>query len=231
MKLITIIIPVYNEKETIEEILDKIVSLKIDKQIIVIDDFSSDGSREIIQNNKHKIDNLILHNNNLGKGAAIKSAKELINSKYTIIQDADLEYNPLDILNLLSHAQKNNSKVIYGSRVLNINKEKVQNFSHKFRIFANYILTKINNILNNQKLTDAHTCYKMFDSDLLKSLDLKENGFAFCPEVTTKLSNMNYKIKEIPIDYKGRTYSEGKKIGFKDGIEAIITLIKYKFFK
>lgn len=231
MKLITIIIPVYNEKETIEEILNKIVSLKVDKQIIVIDDFSSDGSREIIQNNKHKIDNLILHNNNLGKGAAIKSAKELINSKFTIIQDADLEYNPLDILNLLSHAQKNNSKVIYGSRVLNINKEKVQNFSHRFRIFANYILTKINNILNDQKLTDAHTCYKMFDSDLFKSIDLKENGFAFCPEITTKISLLNEKINEIPINYNGRSYKDGKKIVASDGLRAIWTLIKYRYFK
>tara|TARA_B100001250_G_C19764464_1_gene774046 strand:- start:98 stop:793 length:696 start_codon:yes stop_codon:yes gene_type:complete len=231
MKLLTIIIPVYNEKNTIIKIIDKIKALNFEKQIIVVDDYSSDGSRDIILESKDKIDKIILHDANLGKGAAIRSAQKYIEGKFTIIQDADLEYDPNDYFSLLEYIQKNELKVLYGSRVLEHgNREKTQNFSHKFRIFANYVLTKINNIINKQKLTDAHTCYKLFESELFKSIGLKENGFAFCPEITTKVSLLNYRIYEIPINYKGRQYKEGKKIKFQDGIEAIIALIKYRYF-
>ena len=231
MKLLTIIIPLYNEKNTILKILDKIRDLNIEKQIIVVDDYSNDGSRDIILKYQDKIDNLILHDKNLGKGAAIRSAQKYIEGKFVIIQDADLEYYPNDYFSLLEYIQRNKLKVLYGSRVLkHDNREKIQNFSHKFRIFANYVLTKINNIINNQNLTDAHTCYKLFDSELFKSIDLIENGFAFCPEVTTKISNLKIDIAEIPISYKGRTFQEGKKISYKDGIKAIFALIKYKYF-
>ena len=232
MKLLTIIIPLYNEKNTILKIIDKIINLNIEKQIIVIDDYSNDGSRDLVLKHKDKIDNLILHDKNLGKGAAIRSAQKYIDGKFTIIQDADLEYDPNDYFSLLEYIQTNKLIILYGSRVLGRNnREKIQNISQKFRIFANYFLTKINNIINDQKLTDAHTCYKLFDSELFKSIDLVENGFAFCPEITTKISLLNYKIYEIPINYKGRQYKEGKKIKFRDGIEAIIAIVKYKYFK
>ena len=231
MKLLTIIIPLYNEKNTILKIIDKVKGLNIEKQIIVVDDYSNDGSRDLVLKYKDKIDNLILHDKNLGKGAAIKSAKKYIEGKFTIIQDADLEYDPNDYFSLLKYVEAKKLKILYGSRVLeHPNREKIQNFSHKYRIFANYLLTKFNNIINNQSLTDAHTCYKLFDSELFKSIDLVESGFAFCPEITTKISLLNYKIYEIPINYKGRNYKDGKKIKFRDGIEAIFALLRYRYF-
>ncbi len=232
MKLLTIIIPVYNEKNTIIKVIDKINELKLEKQLIVVDDYSEDGGRDLLIDNKNKVSNLILHKKNLGKGAAIKSAQEYIQGKFTIIQDADLEYDPSDFEQMINFTQKNNLKVLYGSRVLeHANREKIQNFSHKYRIFANYLLTKLNNFINNQKLTDAHTCYKLFESELFKSINLEEKGFAFCPEVTTKISLLNHQINEIPINYKGRSYKDGKKIKFVDGLDAIIALIKYRYFK
>ena len=232
MNKLTIIVPVYNETRTICDILDKISKIKIDKQIIVIDDCSTDGSKEKILSKKSKIDKLLFHEKNLGKGAAIRSAQKYIDGDYIIIQDADLEYDPNDYYSLLEKISKDNLKVLYGSRVLkHKSKEKIQNFSHAFRIFANQVLTFLNNIINRQKLTDAHTCYKVFDTKLFKSIKLEEKGFAFCPEITTKLSLMGFKIQEIPITYNGRTYKEGKKIKIKHGFEAINCLIKYRYFK
>ena len=229
---LTVIIPVFNEINSIEQLLIKVLNSKIDKQIIVVDDYSSDGTRELLINKfKDKMDKIIFHQKNLGKGAAIKSAQKYIIGKYTIIQDADLEYDPADYPILINEAIKNKFKVVYGSRVLNKNMyTNTKNFSHKIRIWGNIFLTFLSNKINNQKLTDAHTCYKLFDSDLFKSINLKENDFSFCPEITTKLSNKNIIIKEVPINYKGRTYDEGKKIKSSDGLKAIFVLFKYKFF-
>ena len=232
MKL-TIIIPVYNEINSIDILLNKVLSSKVEKQIIVIDDFSIDGSREVITNNfTNKIDKIILHERNLGKGAAIISAKKYIEGDYVIIQDADLEYDPSQFELFVNEVQKKNIDVLYGSRVLKKKKfRNIQNFSHKIRIWGNLFLTLISNVINNQKLTDAHTCYKMIRSEIFKNIDLKEKGFSFCPELNTKLSNLGIKIHEIPINYEGRTYDQGKKITAIDGIKAIITIFKYKFFK
>lgn len=229
---LTVIIPVFNEINSIEQLLIKVLNSKIDKQIIVVDDYSSDGTRELLINKfKDKMDKIIFHQKNLGKGAAIKSAQKYIIGKYTIIQDADLEYDPADYPILINEAIKNKFKVVYGSRVLNKNMyTNTKNFSHKIRIWGNIFLTFLSNKINNQKLTDAHTCYKLFDSDLFKSINLQENDFSFCPEITTKLSNKNIIIKEVPINYKGRTYDEGKKIKSSDGLKAIFVLLKYKFF-
>lgn len=229
-KKLSIIIPVYNEKNTIEKVLDKITKITyVKKEIIVVDDFSDDGSYEILKINKKKITKLIHHSRNLGKGAAIKSAKKFITGNIVIIQDADLEYDPNDYRKLLTQIQKGH-KVVYGSRVLKKNRYLSKNFSSFIRIFFNHFLTIISNLLNNQKLTDAHTCYKMFSSDVFMSIKLKENDFSFCPEITTKIAKKNIIIKEIPIKYFGRSYNQGKKIKFMDGIRAIITLFKYKFF-
>ena len=231
MKL-TVIIPVYNECQTIEKIINKVIQTKLNLQIIVIDDLSNDGTRDILLSKcKHLIDDLILHDKNLGKGAAIKSAQKKINGDCVIIQDADLEYDPNDYHNLIKPILDKSYKVVYGSRVLEKNRYKVKNFISISRVFANHVLTIASNIVNSQKLTDAHTCYKVFSSELFKNIQLEENGFNFCPEITTKISNLNIKIKEIPISYNGRSYDEGKKIGFYDGIEALITIFKYKFFK
>tara|TARA_E500000178_G_C16991381_1_gene740967 strand:+ start:566 stop:1267 length:702 start_codon:yes stop_codon:yes gene_type:complete len=228
---LTIIIPAYNEINTIQNLINKISNLKIDKQIILIDDNSNDGTNEIIKKNNDKIDKIIIHNENKGKGAAIKSAQKFVEGKYVVIQDADLEYNPEDLYSLLDEIEKNNRKVVYGSRVLNNpQNKKSQNFSHSLRIVGNIFLTKFSNILNKQKLTDAHTCYKVFDSELFKSIDLQEEGFSFCPEITTKISLLDIEIIEIPINYDGRTYDQGKKIVASDGLKAIWTLMKYRFF-
>ena len=228
---LTIIIPAYNEINTLQVLIDKIDNLDINKQVILIDDGSTDGTNELALENKDKIDKIIVHEKNKGKGAAIKSAQNYVIGEYVIIQDADLEYDPKDIYNLLSEIQKRKCKVIYGSRVLkNPANKKSQNFSHGLRIIGNIILTKLSNFINNQKLTDAHTCYKLFESDLFKSIKLQDNGFSFCPEITTKISLLNIDIIEIPINYKGRSYHQGKKIVASDGLSAIWTLIKYRYF-
>ena len=231
MVTLTIIIPVYNETNTITKILDKIIKIKIKKQIIVVDDFSSDGTKDKLIKYKSKIDKIIFHKKNLGKGAAIKTAQKFIKGDYIIIQDADLEYDPADYKKLLKPLQNNKSLVVYGSRVLKKKRYFSDNFTSTIRIFFNHILTLISNLINQQTLTDAHTCYKVFDSKLFKKIRLKENGFAFCPEVTTKISNLNLKITELPISYKGRSYKDGKKISFLDGIEALLALFKYKFLQ
>jgi len=230
--MLTVLIPCYNEKKTISKIIKKIKLQKIRKQIIVIDDYSTDGTRLILKKKlKKSIDRLILNKKNLGKGASINSAKKFIKGDIVIIQDADLEYSPKDYPRLIRPIQNKKTNIVYGSRVLGKKKRYYSNeFSSNFRVFANHILTIISNFLNNQKLTDAHTCYKVFKSKLFKKINLEEKGFSFCPEVTTKVSLMNEKIIEIPISYKGRTYSEGKKINFMDGIIALKTLIKYRFF-
>ena len=228
---ITIIIPVFNEINTLEKLLEKINKINLKKQIIIIDDYSTDGSRQLIE--KFDQDNLkkIFHGKNYGKGACIISSQKYVVGEYTIIQDADLEYDPNDIVKIYTQAKSKNCDVVYGSRVLNKNKyQKLENFSHRVRIYGNVFLTYLSNILNNQNLTDAHTCYKLFKSQIFKNISLKEKDFSFCPEITTKLSLKKISIKEIPINYQGRTYSEGKKIVATDGFKAIKTLIKYIFF-
>ena len=227
---LTIIIPAYNEIKTIQDIINKIFNIKIEKQIILVDDHSSDGTKEVIQKNKDKIDKIIFHDINKGKGSAIKSAQEFVQGEYVVIQDADLEYDPNDLISLLFEIENKRSKVVYGSRVLNnIQNKKSQNFSHGMRIFGNIFLTKLSNLINKQNLTDAHTCYKMFKSNLFKSIKLEESGFSFCPEITTKISLLDIEISEIAINYNGRSYQQGKKIKAIDGLKAIWTLIKYKF--
>jgi dolichol-phosphate mannosyltransferase len=235
---LTVVIPCFNEKNTILEIIKEIKKLKNLKiQIILVDDGSTDGTREIIKKNlKNKIDKIIFHKINQGKGAAIISSIKYIKGEYVIIQDADLEYDPRDYYNLLRPFKNKDIDLVYGSRVLgrlgNINNKKnYANFKSKFRIFGNYVLTKLSNLINNQNLTDVHTCYKVVRKEVFLSLKLKEKSFAFCPEVTTKASNLSYVIKEVPIKYKGREVNEGKKIRFKDAIIALITIIKYKIFK
>jgi glycosyltransferase involved in cell wall biosynthesis len=228
---LSIIIPVYNEIKTIEKLINKILKLNIKKQVIVVDDGSSDGTQLILKKFKNKIDKLIVHNKNRGKGAAIKSAQKFVKGKYVGIQDADLEYNPKDLEKIVSEMEKKNFDIIYGSRVLNKSMFKnTQNFTHVIRIWGNIFLTKVSNFLNGQNLTDAHTCYKVMDSRIFKKIRLKEKGFSFCPEITTKLSLMNLNIKEFPITYSGRTYEQGKKITAFDGLDALFVLAKYRFF-
>ena len=229
--MISIIIPCYNEEKTIEKLLNKIFSIKLKKQIIIINDGSIDKSKSIINKYKNKIDIIINKKKNTGKGSCIILAKKFIKGKIVIIQDADLEYDPKDYYKLIKPILEKKSLVVYGSRVLNRNNYKNNNFSKSFRVLGNFILTLISNFINNQNLTDAHTCYKVFDSYLFKKISLKQSDFSFCAEVTTKLSLMNIKILEIPIRYKGRSYKDGKKISFSDAFKTFYTLIKYRFFR
>ncbi len=232
MKELTIIIPVYNEKKTILKIIDKIKNLKkLSKQIIVVDDYSIDGTREILLKNKNKIDLLLLHKKNQGKGAAIQTAQKHVKGKYVIIQDADLEYNPRDYFKLIKPIKEKKFMVVYGSRVLNKKRYGAKGFTSKARILGNHILTIFSNILNNQNLTDAHTCYKVFSSKVFNKIILKENGFEFCPEITTKVAKLNLKIKELPISYIGRTYNDGKKIKAIHALGALLSLVRYRFFR
>ena len=233
---LTIIIPCFNEKKTILKVLNQISKLKkIKKQIILVDDGSNDGTREIIKKKlRNKVNKIVFHNINKGKGAAIISSIKFIKGNLIIIQDADLEYNPKDYYKLVKPFLDQNARVVYGSRVLGRKKKlkifNFKNFSKNFRIFGNYILTNLSNFFNNQSLTDVHTCYKVFRKDIFLKLRLKEKGFSFCPEVTTKISNMRCQIIEVPISYNGREIKDGKKIRFTDAFHALFTILKYKFF-
>tara|TARA_B100000886_G_C20393932_1_gene479503 strand:+ start:449 stop:1147 length:699 start_codon:yes stop_codon:yes gene_type:complete len=229
--ILTVIIPAYNEKNTIKKIIQKIKLVKnIKKQIILVDDGSTDGTTDIIKKKlSSKVDKIIFHKRNFGKGAAIISAKKFIKGNYVIIQDADLEYNPQDYQKILKLMIYKKKLAVYGSRVLGKKRYSVKNFTSKSRVFFNHILTIFSNILFNQNLSDAHTCYKAFDANFFKKIKLIEKDFAFCPEITAKISKLGIKIHEIPIDYSGRSYEEGKKISIYDGFRAIYVLIKYKF--
>ena len=228
---LTIIIPAYNEKESISIIVNQINQrVKYSKQIIVVDDYSSDGTKDIIKNMQN-IDKAIFHEKNKGKGAAIKSAIPFIKGEIIAIQDADLEYDPEDLNKLTKQILDKKTNVVYGSRVLDKRRYGNNSFISNFRVLGNHVLTILSNLFNNQDLTDAHTCYKVFKKDVFLKLNLRENDFAFCAEVNTKISLINEKIIELPISYKGRNVSEGKKIRFKDALRAFFTIIKYKYLK
>lgn len=227
MKL-SIIMPIYNEKKTLEKIVEKIQKVSIEKEIIMVDDGSTDGTREILKNYEN-VQNIkiIYHTKNMGKGATIRTAIKYITGDIVIIQDADLEYDPNDYLKLVTPIQNKEVKIIYGSRALN----RENKHSYNRYLLGGKLVTFVTNILFSQRLTDEPTCYKVFDTILLKSILLKCNRFEFCPEVTAKIARKGIKIKEIPISYYPRNFQEGKKIKWYDGVEAIWTLIKYRFVK
>ncbi len=229
MKL-SIIIPVFNEVNTIEKIINKIHSQSIKNfEIIVVDDFSTDGTRKILKSKlRNKVNKIIYHKKNKGKGSAIITAKNYIKGDIVIIQDADLEYDPNDYKKLIYPILKKKTRVVYGTRVKKNKRYNSKNFISLSRIFFNHVLTIFSNILNDQNLTDAHTCYKVFESKLFKKIKLEEEDFAFCPEVTSKISKLNEKILEVSINYKGRSKAQGKKIGLIDGFRAIYVIIKYR---
>ncbi len=228
--LVSIIIPVYNEQKLIKKLLLKVNSIKnIKKEIIVINDGSSDKTLKILKNDCKKFYNILIsYSHNRGKGYACRKGIKKASGKIILIQDGDLEYDPKNYFKLIKPILQKKSNIVYGSRVLKGGKRvRPKTISFKFRIFANHFLTFLSNILNNQNLTDAHTCYKVFTRDVIKKIKLKEDGFNFCPEITSKFSKLNEKIIEVPIDYYGRTIEEGKKIKFSDGIRAIYCLFKY----
>ena len=225
---ISIIIPCYNEVKTIEKILDKIhLQKQFLKEIIVVDDKSSDGSKELLESIKKKFNVLVLNEQNYGKGYSIRKGIEKATGNIILIQDADLEYDPSDYEKLIKPILSNHADVVYGSRFIGSEEKRVLFFWHSL---GNKILTLLSNMFTNLNLTDMENCYKIFKSDVIKNINLKENRFGFEPEITAKISMRNLRIYEVGIKYYGRKYSEGKKITWKDGFSAIYCIIKYNFF-
>ncbi len=223
--LLSVLIPAYNEINNIQNILNKIGEVTIPMEIIVVDDGSTDGTRELLNTLKSDKIKVVFHEKNQGKGGAIRTAIAHSKGDIIIIQDADLEYDPQDYYKLIPVIESGKEKVVYGSRFLN-----KQNKHSYFSFFlGGQVVTWITNLLYWQNLTDEPTCYKVFDAKLLKSIKLNCTGFEFCPEVTAKIAKLGYKIPEVPISYYPRSISEGKKINWKDGVEAIWVLFKYRF--
>ncbi len=223
---LSVIVPVYNEKNTIRRIVELIRAVPIEKEVVIVDDGSLDGTRELIRSEFSGKKNFvtIFHDRNLGKGSAIRTGIRAASGKAIIIQDADLEYDPSDYVTLLKPLAEGKAKVVYGSRFLR--KKKVTSAWHRF---VNYFLTTATNFLYGSRLTDMETCYKLFSSQTLRSLPLTSTGFEIEVELTARLLRSGEKILEVPISYKGRSFHEGKKIGWRDGLKALAALIRYRF--
>lgn len=222
MKL-SVIVPVHNELHTIREMLRQVQEVDLEKEIIIVDDCSSDGTREILEQIADDGVTVVYHAQNMGKGSAIRTALEHVTGDIIIIQDGDLEYDPADYHKLIQPIVEGRASVVYGSRFLG----EITNM-HFLNYIANKILALTASLLFLNWITDEGTCYKVFKADVLKSLDLKCTGFDFCPEVTAKVRKRGYKIVEVPISYHGRSNEEGKKIRWRDGLQAFLTLIKYR---
>jgi glycosyltransferase involved in cell wall biosynthesis len=229
MKL-SIIIPCFNEEKTISLIIEKILrSYTGEKEIIVIDDCSSDKTREILKTNlKDKIDKLILNTSNYGKGFSIREGINIAEGNIILIQDADLEYDPSDYVKLIKPIKNGDADVVYGSRFLGGEEKRVLYFWHTL---GNKFLTIFSNIFSNLNLTDMEVGYKLFKSEIIKDINLQENRFGFEPEITAKIAKKKIRIFEVGISYYGRKYSDGKKITWKDGISALRCILKYNLFK
>jgi len=226
---ISIIIPCYNEINTIEKIIDKILlQEKFDKEIIVIDDYSNDGTTNLLENIKNKYDRLIINSKNYGKGYSIKKGISIATGDVILIQDADLEYDPSDYEKLIRPIIQGNADVVFGSRFVGAGEKRVLFFWHSL---GNKLLTLLSNMFTNLNLTDMESGYKVFRSNVIKNINLNENRFGFEPEITAKISKEKLRIYEVGIKYYGRKYSDGKKITWKDGISAIKCIIKYNLFK
>ncbi len=225
MNKLSVVIPVYNEKETIKEILNRVRAVNLDKEIIIVDDFSTDGTRDILKELALKgEEKVFFHEKNMGKGAALRTGFEHVTGDYVIVQDADLEYNPEDYHKLLGPVLEGKTEVVYGSRF--IGGHKSMSFHHWL---GNKFLTFMTNILYNATISDMETCYKLFKTEVIEGIAIKSNRFNFEPEITAKILKQGIRIYEVPISYAGREFSEGKKITWIDGFSALWTLIKFKF--
>ena len=224
---LSVIIPCFNERATVDELIDRVHAVPIDKQVIVVDDCSTDGSRDLLcgrARDKGDI-TLVLRDRNGGKGAAVQAGLTKASGDVVIIQDADLEYDPADYPLVLRPIQTGKSKVVYGSRF--IGEHRAMYFWHSV---GNKTLTLLCNVLFDTTLTDMETCYKAFTIDIAKRLRLREPGWGFDPEITARILRMGQRIYEVPISYAGREFNEGKKISWHDGFVVLLTLLRYRFF-
>jgi glycosyltransferase involved in cell wall biosynthesis len=225
---ISVVMPVYNETGTIEEIVARVQAVSLEKEIVIVDDFSTDGTREHLEqiDQIHENIKVLYHDHNQGKGAALRTGFKSATGDVVIIQDADLEYDPKEYPVLLEPILDGRADVVYGSRFLG--------GPHRVLFFWHYVgnkfLTLLCNALTNLNLTDMETCYKVFKREILNGMNLKSNRFGFEPEFTVKIARKNLRIYEVPISYSGRTYAEGKKIGWKDGLAAIFALFRFRLF-
>lgn len=225
MKL-SVVIPCFNEEQTLAEILAAVHACPFDDlEVIVVDDCSTDGSKKLLETElSSQVDVLLVHEKNMGKGAALRTGFQAATGDIVIVQDADLEYDPQDFPKLAKPIMDGKADVVYGSRFTGGESHRVLYYWHSV---GNAFLTWLSNMFTNINLTDMETCYKMFRTEIIQSIDLKENRFGFEPEVTAKLARKKARIYEVGISYSGRTYEEGKKIGWKDGVRAIYAILKY----
>jgi len=225
--LLSVVMPVFNERNTIDEIVTRVLAVPLRVQLIVVDDCSTDGTRDLLADlqRRHGF-TLLLQERNQGKGAAIRRGFDAATGDIVVIQDADLEYSPEEFPQLVELIVDGRADVVYGSRFLG--RHRVFLFTH---YLGNRLLTLLTNILYNTMLTDMETCYKVMRREVLHGLDLRSNGFGIEPEMTAKIFKRGYRVYEVPITYDGRGYDEGKKIGWKDGVVALWVLMKYRFVK
>ena len=228
MKL-SIIIPCYNEKSTIRTVIDAVLAAPYDdKEIIIVDDCSKDGTKEILlEEIEPLVHQILFHKVNQGKGAALRTGIQAATGDVVLIQDADLEYDPQEYSNLVEPILRNKADVVYGSRFMGSHPHRVLYFWHSV---GNMVLTILSNMFTNLNLSDMETCYKVFRREIIQGISIQENRFGFEPEITAKIAKLECRIFEVGISYYGRTYKEGKKIGWKDGIRAIYCIIKYNLF-
>jgi glycosyltransferase involved in cell wall biosynthesis len=228
MKL-SIIVPCFNEVQTIEAVIQTIKNSPISNQeIIIVDDGSTDGTRELLKTTlASQVDQVIYHPQNKGKGSALRTGFQCATGDIVIVQDADLEYSPQDYPTMIQPILDGKADVVFGSRFVGSNPHRVVYYWH---MVGNQFLTTLSNMLTNINLTDMETCYKAFRREVIQSLQICENRFGFEPEITAKVAKMNCRIYEVGISYYGRTYAEGKKIGWKDGFQAIFCILKYNLF-
>jgi glycosyltransferase involved in cell wall biosynthesis len=223
--LLSVVIPVYNEKDTIEEILARVAAVPVRKEIIVVDDCSTDGTRAMLSALQAAMGfRLVLQDRNQGKGAALRRGFAEVTGDLVVIQDADLEYSPEEYPELIALICEGRADVVYGSRFLG--RHRVFLFTH---YLGNRVLTLLTNVLYNTMLTDMETCYKVMRTDVLRSFTLRSDGFGIEPELTAKIFKRGYRVYEVPITYDGRGYDEGKKITWRDGVVALWVLLRYRF--
>ena len=226
--LLSVLVPCFNEIKTISKVIKKIKESPVkNKEIIIIDDFSNDGSREFLSNLKDDLIKVKFHNINQGKGAAINTGIKYARGKIILIQDADLEYDPAEYGILIKPIIERKADVVYGSRFKGGQPHRVVYFWHRV---GNGFLTFLSNIFTDLNLSDMETCYKAFKIEVIKNIEIEEKRFGFEPEITAKIARKDYRIYEVGISYYGRTYKEGKKIGWKDGLQAIWCILKYNLF-